>query len=130
MDRSEVSKEIDVGEADFLPSGGIFRPDAGVDENHDTVANGDELFGLADDFGDRGARVGQISLSAFSAGISASTWEFRGFAPVDILVEGFDGSVDVAPVESSIGGTEDGDALFGLRILHGGFVHVIAPDER
>ena len=129
LDGDEIAEEVDVGEADFLPGGAVLGADTGVDEDDDAVACGDELFGLADDFGDRGAGVGEILFCAFAAVVGAAAGEFGGFAPVDLWVEGLDGVVDVAAVEGGVGGAEDGDAFFGLSgILHGGGLGMIAGD--
>jgi hypothetical protein len=122
LDGSEVAKEVDVGEADFLPGGAVLGADAGVDEDDDAVAGGDELFGFADDFGDGGAGVCEVLLRAVTAGVGAAAGEFGRFGPVDVFVEGLDGGVDVAAIEGGVGGAEDGDALFGLRGgWHGNF---------
>jgi hypothetical protein len=130
LDGGEVAEEVDVGEADFLPGGGVFGADAGVDEDDDTVAGGDELFGFADDFGDGGAGGGEIFFRAIAAVVGAAAGEFGGFAPVDVGVKGLDGGVDVAAVEGGIGGAEDGDALGGLsRVWHGRFWVIAGVQE-
>ena len=129
LDGGEIAKEVDVGEADFLPGGGVFGADAGVDEDDDAVAGGEELLGFADDFGDGGAGIGQILLCAFTTVVTAAAREFGGLAPVDLRIEGLDGGVDVAAIEGGVGGAEDGDALGGLfGSWHGGFL-VVAGDE-
>ncbi len=97
-----------------MPADGVLGADAGVDEDDDVVAGGDELFGLADDFGDGGAGVCEVLPGAFTAVVGATSGEFGGFGPVDVFVEGLDGGGDIAAVEGGVGGAEDGDALFGL----------------
>ena len=67
LDGGQVAKEVDVGEADFLPGGAVLGADAGVDEDDDAVAGGDELFGFADDLGYGGAGVGEVLLGGLAA---------------------------------------------------------------
>lgn len=129
LDGSEVAEEVDVGEADFLPSRGVFGADSGVDEDDDAVAGGDELFGFADDFGYGGAGVGEVLLGAFAAVIGATAGKFGGFGPVDVGVEGLDGGGDVSAVEGGVGGAKDGDALVELgRVWHCGVFWLVAAD--